>query len=462
MRVPGIFNKLAALVKKGDAPPLHMEPLVSHEETRPIHDAWINAQASIGANNSLTQYNQFMMRRLDYRQCALISLDTLINKSIIALSYDIITHGYNITLECADKAKSVEIKDRLENRIRDYDLDRKWQDLATTALRFGGGLLYFDIDSRRDLPITNDFECAAARPLNDFVIVEPSNVSAGVVNTSNPLLKDYMRPAKWFVTGCGMVDSSRLAPLVFFDTPAIIKPLFNYLGISLTQLMQDYTQNADTIRQALTDLLLRFKTDYIKTSSENIANEEYLARIKYNNATKNNLSTLLLSENEELQTLSTSVAGLDNIASQAYELVVASSGVPATRLMGISPSGFNATGESDLIHYYELIAQYQSKVKPVMLECLRKILAYDLKIFDIVYLDLEFNPVGYRTEKEKLEAHNLKADYFVKLAQGGLISELEALEALQNEDFLLYNVDLDSREAVDNPLESITEGLFNE
>lgn len=425
----------------------NLMPLTSHKETEAVFDSWINQTASVGTNNSLTQYNNFILKRLDYTQCATISLDTLINKAIIALSYDIISHGYNIILESADRSESLEIKERLETRIKDYNLDFILQNLVINALRFGGALLYVDIDSIYENPISNDFECAFNKPLHNFIVVEPNNVSAGEVNNANPLHKNYMKPTKWFISGAGFVDSTRLYSLTFYEVPSIIKPLFNYLGISLTQLMQDYTQNAEMVRQALSDLLLRFKTDYIKTSSENIASEEYLARIKYNNATRNNLSTILLSENEELNTLTTSISGIDSIITQSYELVVASSGIPATRLMGISPAGFNATGESDLIHYYELISQYQSKLKPILTDCIKKILAFDLKYFNDYYLDIEFKPIGYKSEKEKLEIINLKADYYSKLISNGVISEEEALESIQLNDFELKNIDITERVA---------------
>lgn len=403
-------------------------------------DSWVNEVASIKSNNSLSQYNKFLIKKLDYRECAMLSLDTLINKSIIALSYDIISHGYNIEIEHSNKDYATDIKDRILKRINHFCLNEKIQDLVMSSFRFGGAFLYFDINQKFDIPISNTYECASINNLDSFKIIEPYSVTPSEVDNSNSLSKNYMNPSKWYVNGAGSIDNSRLLKLVLFEVPDVIKPLFNYLGISLTQLMVGYTQNAEIIRDALSELMLRFKTDYIKTNSENIASEEYLARIKYNNQTRNNFSTLLLSEDEDLQSLSTSIAGVDNIISQAYELVVASSGIPATRLLGISPRGFNATGESDLIHYYELISQYQSKIKPILIECIKKILFFDLKIFDVENIDISFNPIGYKTEKEQVETYNLMADFFTKLTQNGILSESEALKCLQDNDFNLNQI----------------------
>lgn len=435
-----IYDKALQYISKYINKKNILTPLTFHNETQEIFDSWKNEFANIGTSNSLGQYNEFILKRLSYEDCSKISLDTLINKSITTLSYDIISHGYNIVLIHKDINYASMIKERLQEKIKYFNLDTIIQQLAMSSFRFGGAFLYFDIDNVYDNPITNDYECASIRSLNNFIVVEPSSVSAGVVNTNNPLSRTYMNPSQWYVSSCGFVDSTRLMPLSFYDVPNIIKPLFNYLGVSLTQLMQDYTQNADTIRQAISELILRFRTDYIKTQSENIGDEEYLSRIKFNNATKNNFSTLLLSENEELQQITTSISGLDNIASQAYELVVASSGIPATRLMGISPRGFNATGESDLQHYYELISQHQSKIKPLIIECIKKILAFDLKVFDNLYIDIEFKSINYQSEKEKIEVNNLKADYLTKLTQNNIITEQEALESIQNNDVGLLNI----------------------
>ena len=47
---------------------------------------------------------------------------------------------------------------------------------------------------------------------------------------------------------------------------------------------------------------------------------------------------------------------------QSLEILAALNRTPAVKLLGISPSGFNATGESDIRNYYDYITSQQEKV----------------------------------------------------------------------------------------------------
>ena len=79
-------------------------------------------------------------------------------------------------------------------------------------------------------------------------------------------------------------------------------------------------------------------------------------------------SFLLGRTDEELAQLNTPLSGLDSILSQMYELVTMTTGMPVTKFLGLSPRGFNATGEHDQNNYYDLIAGYQSNVAAMALK----------------------------------------------------------------------------------------------
>lgn len=446
----------------------NLKPLVTHNETRQVFDSWINEVASVGANNALTQHNKFILQRFNYHELASMANDTFINNAISIISYDMLSHGYKINISCENlESEHInKIKEELENKIIKFDLNSILENLIKNSLIYGGAFLFINIneDGKCDgleIPINLSSEYTKDRDLKNFIVVTPDVCSAKEVNTNNPLEKDYMKPSEWHISGYGGVSSTRLHDLSFFSIANTIKPLFNYLGISLTQLMQPYTSNAETVREAIAELMLRFRTDYITTSSENISNEEYLARIKFNNFSKNNLSTLLLSENETLNQVTTSLSGFDNIISQAYELVVASSRIPATRLMGMSPRGFNATGESDLKHFYELIKQFQAVLKPILIYCLQVILKFEMKQFENLTLDIEFNSLGHLSEKEKVEISNLKSDYFLKLQDNQVITDNEVIECIKNNDLELNSIDLKNEKRIDNSLKDFNFNDFN-
>ena len=168
--------------------------------------------------------------------------------------------------------------------------------------------------------------------------------------------------------------------------------------------MKNYVSNADTVRQSISDLILRFRTKIIKTTAQKIADPQTQARVKYMNATSNNLATLLLAKDEEWIETVTSLSGMDNLLSQMYELMTASTrGIPVTKLLGLSPRGFNATGEYDENNFYDVIDGYASSVViPAMEKVAEYILCFKAGILDEP--KYEFNPRKQIRPKEQAES----------------------------------------------------------
>lgn len=412
-------------------------------------DAWKNSIGNIGENNSIVQYNNYLLNRLSYAECGNISTDPIINKAINTITNEIFSNGG--VLKITDDRIEQEVKDNLLQQVNSYFIDNDivkiLREATIKALQFGGAYIYIhttDIDLHQPLYINDD--TANKERLLGFKVLEAWQVTPIKVNNVNPLNDNYMNPELLYVIGGASsgVHHTRLIPIVFFDIPFLIKPLFNYLGLSLTQLMKDYVSNADIIRQSLGDLFIRFRSFLIKTNAHNIGDAQYKARVKFIAENMNNNGILLLSNNEELQQLITPITGLDNIQSQAYELMVATSGIPATKLLGISPRGFNATGEHDLKNYYDNIKSYQSNIFKNIFESVYQIILCFKFNIHIKSLEYAFNPLGQSTDKEYAEIRNLNADYLVKLKQNDIISDDEALRALKNSDFDFSNINLDT------------------
>lgn len=276
-------------------------------------------------------------------------------------------------------------------------------------------------------------------------VVEPYLFSPQRLNVNNPLSDNFMKPDEWYISGVGSIHASRLYTLIFFDVPNLLKPVYNCLGISLCQLMKDKVKSAETIRQCLTDLMLRFKTDIIKTPSL-LGNPELLKdRIDLYNASKNNLGTLVLSDQEEFINSVTAITGLDKIQSQAFENVASSARLPAVKLLGLTPSGFNATGEFDLKNYYDVIRGYQNTTIKPFIDKIIDILSLELGYSNIA--TFEFNPLEKINEFEKAQWKNSEIDAMIKMIDAGIITNEDAFQELQNNNIiskgLTFNDDID-------------------
>lgn len=417
--------------------------------------SWQNYAASVGVNNSLQQYSSHILNRLSYQECANLATDSMISKAIDVIVREIFKSGG----KWADTHLDIDNFEMVLNSLNFYDKIRL---AVQRALEYGGAFIYINTDDTNlSLPLYLNEKTASRNKITGLTVIEPWQAAPVQVNSFNPLKNNYMEPDLWWVLGAASsVHKTRLIPVVFYSVPDLIKPLYNYLGLPLSFYMKNYVSNADTVRQSISDLVLRFRTKIIKTTAQKIADPQTQARVKYMNATSNNLATLLLAKDEEWIETVTSLSGMDNLLSQMYELMTASTrGIPVTKLLGLSPRGFNATGEYDENNFYDVIDGYASSVViPVMEKVAEYILCFKAGILSEP--KYKFNARKQIKQKELAEINNLKADYISKLIMSGVITGKDAVRAISEDNFKFDWIDLEDYKVPENP--EIEKEIFNQ
>ena len=108
-------------------------------------------------------------------------------------------------------------------------------------------------------------------------------------------------------------------------------------------------------------------------------------------------------QDEQVSNVQTSTAGCTDIVRQSLEMIAAINRTPAVKLLGISPSGFNATGESDLKNYYDHIRTKQEILRPAIEQCLKAIAIAEAGTID-PSITFEFKQLG--TDNDSARAMN--------------------------------------------------------
>lgn len=417
-------------------------------------DAWVNSIASINSNNSLMQYSEFVNERMSYAECAAIATESIINNAISKINDDIFARGGVFKIESTDVDKTSELQTLL---LREFQRLGIWDSLKKavfTNLVFGGAFIFFDFDSE---DLSKEFyykqETLRENKFRGLKIVPPYLVAPKAVETANPLSPFYMNPQKWFISGSATIDSTRCEILSFFEAPDLIKPLYNFFGIPYTQFMKPYVMSADIARQSLSDLFLRFRSEAIKTDLVKINMQDAKARANAINKMKNNLGVLLLTPDEEYIQTITPLTGLDKILAQMQENIAVSARMPAVKLLGLTPSGFNATGDYDLHSYYDFISSLQNvKVKPII-EKIAKIILMANGYESLI--EYEFDLLEKESSLEKAQVENLNADFVAKNIQNGLITQEQGLEILKEKENLPNSITYDEADAGLNDLENL-------
>lgn len=416
--------------------------------------SWQNYAASVGVNNSLQQYSHHILNRLSYQECANLATDSMISKAIDVITREIFKSGGKWISAHLDI-------ENFEMVLNSLDFYNKIRLAVQRALEYGGAFIYINTDDTNlSLPLYLNEKTAQKNKITGLTVIEPWQAAPVQVNSFNPLKANYMEPDLWWVLGASTsVHKTRLIPVVFYSVPDLIKPLYNYLGLPLSFYMKNYVSNADTVRQSISDLILRFRTKIIKTTAQKIADPQTQARVKYMNATSNNLATLLLAKDEEWIETVTSLSGMDNLLSQMYELMTASTrGIPVTKLLGLSPRGFNATGEYDENNFYDVIDGYaKSVVIPIMEKAAEYVLCFKAGILEEP--KYEFNPRKQIRPKEQAEINNLKADYISKLIMSGVVTGKDAIRAISEDNFKFDWIDLEDYKMPENS--EVEQEIFN-
>ena len=144
--------------------------------------------------------------------------------------------------------------------------------------------------------------------------------------------------------------------------------------------------------------------------------DDLINRMEIINTTKSIINAVLLGEGDTFERNAANIGGVADIIDRFMILLAAVSNIPVTILWGRSPAGENATGESDMRNYYDMIQSKQKNDLKFPLQKLVNIISAFLKIAEPP--TIKFNPLVQMTEKEIAEINKLEADTYKVKADG--------------------------------------------
>ncbi len=301
-------------------------------------------------------------------------------------------------------------------------------------------------------------------------VIEPTYVTPIQFNAVSPLLEDFYEPEIWTVLATP-IHASRMCHFTYNYVPTLLKPVYMFYGMPLVQLCLDYIFGFETVRQNVVGISGRYNLNIFKTNINSLLNTggsalkegcDLETRLKIAQYYQSNFSIFAMSSDEQLkeewQQFNMTIAGLDGLLNQNAELVCAVSRIPAVKLFGTSPKGFNSTGENEVRIFYDLIGSIQNSVVQPNLQQIFELI--QINEFGQVDEDLQiqFEPLWESNPLEKAQIQSIKKDINLAYAQETIITPEEIREKL-NEDpdsgfsDLASNFELDDEDDEDQPEE---------
>lgn len=311
-----------------------------------------------------------------------------------------------------------------------------FQKLAEHECYFGRAHLFVEIKGAdKSKPLILDPRTIKKNSLSRVIPIESIWTTPADYDANDPTAPSFYRPSKWFMLS-QIVHATRMITVITRPVPDILKPAYNFAGMSLSQLAEPYVDNWLRTRQSVSDLINNFSITTLATSMDGVLQgtdngDSLLKRAELFTATRSNRGLMLLDkEREELQQTNTPLSGLHELQAQSQEQMCSVSRTPAVILTGISPSGLNASSEGEIKVFYDWIAAQQNAFWREPLETLLKVV--QLSLFEEIDPDIgfEFVPLYQMTPKEEAEIRKSNADTASIYINAGVIDPSEERERL--------------------------------
>lgn len=315
-----------------------------------------------------------------------------------------------IEVQGGDDTDPETVRDIADTLDQKYHLKDLIHQAAATVGFMGGAFIFIDTGAEGEdltLPLRVSSLSAEMSQGMDlkFTLVDPVNVTPGEYNATNPLKQDYMQPKWWWVLG-QRVHASRLITVCDNQPPMLLRPSYNFLGIPQAQILWDYVLHWNECRINTAELLKKISLLVMQTDTQAIFStpggvQNFDVRMQALQRYRDNNSVFVCDKQDEaVSNVQTSTAGCTDIVRQSLEMIAAINRTPAVKLLGISPSGFNATGESDIKNYCDHVRTKQELYRSAITQCLHAIeIAENGKIDPSI--TFEFKPLNSDNDSAK-------------------------------------------------------------
>ena len=380
----------------------------------PIHQIeWFSSQGFIG-----------------WQMCAIIAQQWLVDKACKMPGQDAIRHGWErsvndgttIDKKLFDKLRELDKRFKLKNNLLEF---------SKFSRVFGLRHILFIVEGiDYEMPFNADGVKAGA--YRGMTQIDPYWIAPefDMTDAADPASPNFYNPTWWRVNGKRVHRSHFVISRNGSDLADILKPSYFYGGISTVQKIMErvYASERTANEAPLLAMTKRLITLTLDLTQATMDIEKLNAKLTEWMGLLNNFGVKVLGDKDKVEQFDTNLAGLDETIMTQYQLVAAAAEIPATKLLGTSPKGFNASGEYEESSYHEFLEGIQkNELEPIIERhtelCL---LSMGLKI----NMEVQWVPTDSPTAKELAENNKTKADTYKTHIDSGAIDSIDVRDLL--------------------------------
>lgn len=399
-------------------------------------DSFINLVANLGTSKDKRTSGEFQIRTLDVTQLEAMYSDDWLSGKVIDVPVDDSTRKWRKMSAPSIDEKLDQVKE-LENQLQ---VKQKYNEAQKYADLYNGAIIVMIMNDDIEINEPLDPEKVKEGQLSKLVVFDSTEISPMDINTNDITAENFRLPSFYSISGGDLIHHSRVLRFEGISLPWRLRSQNNYWGQSKLRRFYDALRNSRSVIDSVASLVYEAKNDVISVPQlyQELASPDGLAKIlqrfHLGDMLKSNNNMLLLDEKETFQRISTTFAGVADLMMKFALWASAASDIPATRLLGQSAIGLNATGEGEERNYYDKVSSDQeTKYRPTLNQLDQVLIRSALGNMPEDYI-FEFNPLRQNTEGEQatIDFQNAQRDTIYK--GDGVLTEAAIAQELKDND----------------------------
>jgi phage-related protein (TIGR01555 family) len=365
-----------------------------------LSDGFKNVLKGLGGSRDPRGYNEFQMgTRITQSVANNLYVYNWLAGKIVDIPIDDATRKWR-TLLISDADE----KEEIENLMKEFDVKGTVNLASKWARVFGGAVIIAIIDGQdQEEPLI--VEQIRPGTLKNFIVLDRYNIYPSQIER-DILSSNFGNPEFYTVSRSGQpIHHTRLYKVQGDMTTLLELEQQNYWGNSIFTALWDPISDSQVVSQSISDLVFEANVDVYRVNGLNALIAEgdddlVIKRLKLAHEMKGVINGIALDKEDEYDKKNNSFEKLPEIDDRFIQKVSGASNIPVTRLLGISPAGQNATGESDMLNYYDFIQSLQENDLRPIIDWMDSIVMASSKQQNKEF-EYEFKPLKQMTESEQ-------------------------------------------------------------
>ena len=372
---------------------------------------------------------------IGHQICAFLAQHWLIDKACSMPGKDAIRQGYDI-VSGDDEKLNPDIIKQIERLDKKFNISYHLSSFVKFGRIFGIRILFFKIDSPDPEYYEKPFNLDGIAPGSYKGIVQMDPYWCApwldMKSAAQPDDIHFYEPTWWIING----KKYHRSHLIIFrgsEVSDILKPSYMYGGVPVPQKIMERVYAAERTANEGPLLAMTKRTTVYKTNLEAAyANKEVFdSNMQSWISWRDNNQIKLADREDDVLQLDTTLTDLDVIIMEQYQIVAAAANVPATKLLGTTPKGFNSTGEYEESSYHEELENIQSNDLSPVLDRHHKIMARSEGLS--ISIEHVWNPVDSPTAAEEAEINSKKSATAKTYFDTGALDAYDIRDGLVND-----------------------------